>query len=316
MDLKSFIKQNRKDWESLELILKKISKKKNLTPELLESFQMLYQKSSYHLSFCQTYYPNEDITTYLNELVAKSHNLLYRNQVTSLNQLKKFFSSTFVYLFIEQKKFILVAFLLFALGTAGGFISVMNDPLHLYSILPSEIADGINPEELGNYDEPIDSPSMSAMIMTNNIKVAFLAFVGGITLGILTIYILVANGILLGALAALFLQHGMFYDFWAYIVPHGMLELTAIFIAGGSGLLMGYRIIVPDNYPRNFQIKYQAFRSVQLLLGTIPLFVIAAIIEGYFTPAPISLEIKYIFSILTLICFIFYIKYFSTRSAG
>ncbi|MHB8126106.1 MAG: stage II sporulation protein M [Desulfitobacteriaceae bacterium] len=308
MDLKSFIKQHRRDWELLEQTLKDISKGKRwLTSERVEDLQLLYRKAVNHLSFSQTYFPNEEVTFYLNEIVAKAHNLLYRDQATtSVYQLKQFFGKTFVRLLIEQRRFVLVAFLLFLLGAIGSFLAVMNDPLHLYSILPGELANHIDPAQLGQGKELIDSPSMSAQIMTNNMQVAILAFVGGITLGTFTLYLLIKNGIIIGALAAVFWQHGKFYDFWTYIVPHGMIELTAIFIAGGSGLLMGYRLLVPGSYSRAFQLKRQAMRSVQLLLGTIPLFIVAGIIEGYITPAPISLAAKYAFSLLTVFALIFY----------
>ncbi len=143
--------------------------------------------------------------------------------------------------------------------------------------------------------------------MTNNIQVAILAFAGGLTLGILTVYLLINNGIILGALAAIYYQHGHSYDFWAYIVPHGMIELTAIFIAGGAGLLMGYKILVPGVFSRAMQLRRQALRSVQLLLGTVPLFIIAGTIEGFITPSPIPLDAKYAVALLTVIALVTYI---------
>lgn len=308
MELKSFIKQHRSDWERLEQSLRDLSKRKRLlTAERVEDFQLLYRKAVSHLSLSQTYFPEEDVTLYLNDLVGRAHNLLYRGQATtSLAQLKRFFGTTFVGLIIEQRRFILVAFLLFLIGAIGGFLAVITDPLHIYSVLPTEIAKYVDPAQLGHY-EVIDSAAISAQIMTNNIQVAILAFVGGITLGVFTVYLLIYNGIIIGALAALFWQSGKFYDFWAYIVPHGMIELTAIFIAGGSGLLMGYSILVPGPYSRAFQLKHQAERSVQLLLGTIPLFIVAGIIEGYITPASISLEAKYAFAVLTVFALMLYV---------
>lgn len=183
----------------------------------------------------------------------------------------------------------------------------MNDPLHIYSILPAEISQGVDPDKLGKGTNALDSSLMSAEIMTNNIKVAIFAFAGGITFGLVTVYLMVYNGIIIGALAALFWHHGKSYDFWAYIVPHGMIELTAIFIAGGAGLLMGYKLFVPGQYTRGYQLKQHAKRSVQLLLGTIPLFVIAGTIEGFITPAKISLEAKYFVAVLTVAGLILYV---------
>jgi uncharacterized membrane protein SpoIIM required for sporulation len=309
MELKVFIKQHRKDWELLEQFLKDLQKRKrSLTAERVEHFQLLYRKAVNHLSFSQTYFPHEEVTIYLNDLVGKAHNLLYRDQATtSLAQLKHFFGKTFVHLLIEQWRSILVAFLLFLIGAIGSFLAVMNDPLHFFSVLPTEIAKHVDPAQVGHKDV-INSAAMSAQIMTNNIQVAILAFVGGITLGAFTIYLLINNGIIIGALAALFWQSGKSFDFWAYIIPHGLIELTAIFIAGGSGLLMGYRILVPGPYSRAVQLKRQSLRSVQLLLGTIPLFIVAGTIEGYITPAHISLEAKYAFSLVTVIGLILYVR--------
>lgn len=192
--------------------------------------------------------------------------------------------------------------LLFFLGGAlASFIAVIENPSHLYGILPGEMVQSVEPASLGEDPQPVDAPVMSAEIMTNNIQVAILAFAGGITLGILTVYVLIYNGILVGALAGLFWNYSNSYSFWAYIVPHGVIELLAIFIAGGAGLLMGYKIFVPGDHSRGYQLKVQTVRSVQLLLGTIPLFIIAGIIEGYITPADISLEMKYAVAIITAV---------------
>ena len=114
---------------------------------------------------------------------------------------------------------------------------------------------------------------------------------------------------MLGALAALYWVYGNSYDFWAYIVPRGMIELSAIFIASGSGIAMGYKFLVPGHLPRSYQLKKQALRSVQLLIGTIPLFIIAGFIEGFITPSPLPLLAKYLVACLTIIALGLYIAY-------
>lgn len=308
MNVKQFIKQHREDWKLLEDLMIRLTKsKKAITGNNMNEFNRLYKKAAQNLSYSQTFFPHEEVTLYLNELVAKSHNLLYKDQMTSFKQIRYFFSTKFIGLLLEQWKFVIIAMILFMIGALGSFISVMNDPLHLYSILPAEISGAVNPDQLGSSDGAVDSSLMSASIMTNNIQVAILAFAGGITFGILTVYLLIYNGIIIGALAALFWHYDKTYDFWAYIVPHGMIELTAIFIAGGAGLLMGYKLVVPGNLSRSYQLKIHARRSVQLLLGTIPLFVIAGLIEGFITPAAISLEAKYLVAFLTVIGLILYL---------
>ena len=308
MNLKQFVKMHREDWKQLEQFVTLLSKRKrDYTGETITEFHRLYQKAAQNLSYSQTYFPNDEITPYLNTLVSKAHNLLYKDQVSSFKQIRYFFSTKFIGLLLEQWKFVIAAMILFLIGAIGSFLSVMNDPLHIYSILPAEISQGVDPDKLGKDSGAVDSSLMSASIMTNNIKVGIFAFAGGIVFGLVTVYLMVYNGIIIGALAALFWHHGKSYDFWAYIVPHGMIELTAIFIAGGAGLLMGYKLFVPGQYTRGWQLKRHAKRSVQLLLGTIPLFVIAGIIEGFITPAKISLEAKYIVAVLTVAGLILYV---------
>lgn len=308
MNIKQFVQSHRDDWQELELIIRSLHKTHNqITANQISRFHHLYQKSAQNLSYSQTNFPNEDVTRYLNGLVSKAHNLLYKDQTTSLGQFKHFFSRTFIRLFLEQWRAVVVAMVLFVIGMLGSFFSVLHDPLNIYAILPSNMANAIDPQQLGTNDGLINSPLMSAQIMTNNIQVAFLAFAGGITLGILTVYVLIYNGVIVGAIAGIFWHAGMSYEFWAYIVPHGMIELTAIFIAGGAGLLMGYKLFVPGPYSRSYQIKVQSKRSVQLLIGTIPLFIIAGVIEGFITPAAISLEAKYFVAILTVIGLIAYV---------
>jgi uncharacterized membrane protein SpoIIM required for sporulation len=182
-----------------------------------------------------------------------------------------------------RERFIGVSALLVLIGFLSGFIAVWDDPLRLPAIVPPEYA-SVDPKAITEDRGPLQAPIVSASIMTNNIRVAVLAFACGITLGIGTVYLLVYNGILIGALAALYHRAGEGYAFWAYILPHGVIELTAIFIAGGAGLYMGYVILVPGPFTRKFRFVTAAKESVQMMLGTIPLFVAAGIIEGYITP--------------------------------
>jgi uncharacterized membrane protein SpoIIM required for sporulation len=307
-NIPAFVSAHRKEWEALDQAVVAFNRQRGpQNASELEALHELYLKVTQHLSFCQTYFPHVQTTAYLNELAVRAHNTLYRDQITSRQQIKTFFSHTFLRLLVERWKFIAVSCLLFMLGGLAGFISVLTEPLNFYALLPQEITAGIDPSRLGQYEYAINSAEISAFIMTNNIQVAILAFAGGATLGLLSVYILLFNGLIIGALAAVFWQFGYFYEFWAFIVPHGMIELVAIFIAGSSGLLMGYKVLVPGTYPRIYQLKKQAFESAQLLLGTLPLFVLAGLIEGFITPVAIPLEAKYAVAGLTVLGLFLYI---------
>jgi len=299
MKLSQFIQQYRNDWNHLEKLV--VEMPKNRSYSSVKEFQHVYQKVSRQLSYSQTFFPDDEVTFYLNQLLAKAHNILYQSQQSSWKQLGSFLGKKFPSLLIEQWKAVVIAMLLFAFGGLASFFAVTENPNYIYSILPEDMVQSVEPSTLGETTGEQDAPAMSAMIMTNNIQVAILAFAGGITFGLLTVYILIYNGLIIGALAAVFWNYGNSYVFWAYILPHGVIELIAIFIAGGAGLLMGYKLFVPGPFSRASHLKTQAKRSVMLMLGTVPIFIIAGIIEGFITPGSFSLEMKYAVAGLTLI---------------
>ncbi|USG67698.1 stage II sporulation protein M [Brevibacillus ruminantium] len=305
MNLTSFWQSHKATWAELDRLLEHFQKRpRQVGAAEIDRLTLLYKKTSAHLAYIRTYHPHDEITQYLNQLVSRAHNTAYRQQSNSMGQLSHFF---WVHLFSLVNKriwFIGLAGLLFVIGGISGFAAVMVDPLNLYYVLPEGMAAHIDPSRLGAGHDAINSPIMSTAIMINNIKVAFLAFISGITLGLVPVYLMLYNGLLVGALAAVYAQADSSYAFWAYILPHGVIELTAIFIAGGAGLHMGYRLLVPGIYHRKYQFLQAAKESAQLLLGTLPMFVIAGIIEGYITPSSFSLEAKYSVAALTLLALV------------
>lgn len=305
MDITYFLKQNRPIWTELEQLLFRFRKQpKRITAADIDQLSHLYKQTAAHLAFIRAYYPADELTIYLNQLVATAHNYAYKEQHTSGFSLSRFLHRYLFTLLHKRLPFIGVATCLFLLGAGFGFAAVQQDPLNLHLVIPAEIANNIDPAQIGKGHDDVNSSLMSTTIMFNNIRVAMLAFVSGITFGLFTIYLLVYNGMLVGALAAVFWQAGKTYEFWAFILPHGIIELTAIFIAGGAGLYMGYRMLVPGQYSRKYQLLEAVKESAQLLVSTIPLFVIAGVIEGYITPSTLSLELKYACACLTLVLLI------------
>jgi uncharacterized membrane protein SpoIIM required for sporulation len=138
-------------------------------------------------------------------------------------------------------------------------------------------------------------PLASSNIMINNIRVSFGAVAGGITAGAYTIFLMAFNGLHIGAVATLVGQNNLAYPFWAFVFPHGSLELPAIFLAGGAGLLIGRGILFPGHYRRVDAIKVYGSQAAQLVFGIVPMLIIAGIIEGFFSPSPLVPDlIKYV----------------------
>lgn len=302
MEITSFWHKHKASWAELEQLVERFTRQeRQITAADIDRLTHLYKKASAHLALVRSYHPADEITLYLNELVSRAHNLTYKQQSGSWQQLRHFFGVHLIGLIHKRIGFIGMAALLFIIGGVSGFAAVLVDPLNLYYVLPQGMAEQIDPTRLGEGHDAINSPVISTMIMTNNMKVAILAFVSGITFGLVPIYVLLFNGLLVGALAAVYYQADSSYAFWAYILPHGVIELTAIFIAGGAGLHMGYRLLVPGRYARKYQFLEGAKESAQLLLATLPLLFVAGIIEGYITPSSLSLETKYLVAAATLL---------------
>lgn len=178
---------------------------------------------------------------------------------------------------------------------------VASRPANAYALIPAEqvpsIIKSLHDSNFG-FDRSL-APAMSSMIITNNIKVAMLAFAGGMTLGLLTLWEILNNGLMVGALGALFAAHGFGTDFWATIAPHGVIELTSIQISGAAGLLLAQAIVAPGRLRRIDALKANARRAGVLMIGVAGLLVIAGLIEGFVTPQRTSEAVRFGIGALT-----------------
>jgi uncharacterized membrane protein SpoIIM required for sporulation len=139
-------------------------------------------------------------------------------------------------------------------------------------------------------------PFASSAIMTNNMSVSFTAFAMGITGGLGTIYMMAFNGLLIGVIGTACALSGMSVPFWSFVAPHGALELPAIFIAGGAGLRLAQGLLFPGFLPRRHSLTAAGGEAVKLVLGCIPLLVIAGIIEAFISPTDLAVPLKFALS--------------------
>jgi uncharacterized membrane protein SpoIIM required for sporulation len=136
-------------------------------------------------------------------------------------------------------------------------------------------------------------PLASSGIMTNNISVAFAAFAMGITAGIGTVWMMLLNGLMMGVVGVACWREGMSLSLWSFVAAHGVLELPAIFIAGGAGLGIAKGLLFPGVLSRRESLVRAGARSVRLVLGTIPLLVIAGVVEAFVSPTALPARIKF-----------------------
>jgi uncharacterized membrane protein SpoIIM required for sporulation len=301
-----FIKTNSGIWRELEEFSVKINKKgvKALHSAEVKRFLHIFRLCSHHLAYARTHYPQSNMVTYLNSLVGKCHSHVYAVKKPSPDEILRYIGYEFPKLLKEHSWFVLASFAVFTFGLVLSMLLVFNNVNNAAMFLPPHLIEGVKSGTTGggqwNY------PLMSSYIMFNNITVSLRAFVFGITLGLGTIYVLFVNGALLGALTALIYMYGNPVNFWSLILPHGVIELTAIFISGAAGLMIARSMLLPGEYSRRHALVHGAKKAVPLIVGVVFLLVIAGIIEGFFTPLPISEGAKLLFAGITAVILIVY----------
>lgn len=308
-----FIQENSGTWSYLESTLSKLKSKglKKFSGNELNDFINAYNRTCGHLSYCRTNYGSSDTAAYLNRLVTAAHSYIYTTKTSNLRRLKDFYLKDFPLLLRQDLRFFWISMSLFLLGILVSFIYTLISPDNAAAFLPREILNSI---DFGNQSSKAwDGAVMSSYIFTNNIKVGFAAFALGVTLGIGSSYMLIYNGFILGGIAALAAQNNYTLKFWSLILPHGILELFAIFVCGAAGLIIGYSIINPGVYSRKDSFIIKGKTGVRLVCGTIPIFVIAGLIEGFITPSALPDFIKLAFAVFTLALLLFYIIFINVR---
>jgi len=306
LKVEQFIDKNTPLWAEFKAFTELIDKKgiKYLDSIQLKRYLYLFRQSSHQLAYARTHYPGSEVVSYINSLVAISHNYIYSVKKYNFSEIRHFFRYGLPNSIKNFKSQIIIATAVFFFGFLLSWLLVAFNPQNATYFMPKEMIEGINWDM--DTSSQWDYPVMSSYIMTNNISVAFKAFVFGITLGIGTFYILFLNGALLGALTGLVYQNGNPIGYWSLILPHGVLELTAIFIAGGAGFILARSILIPKEHSRIHSIIKGAKEATGLMLGVIALLIIAGIIEGFFTPIDIPPVYKLIFAGLTFIMIIAY----------
>jgi uncharacterized membrane protein SpoIIM required for sporulation len=262
----------------------------------------LYRQVTSDLAVARRDYPRHQVVTYLNQLTGRAHGVVYRGEPLELRRIWRFFTSTFPRLYRETGRYTLIATLLFVVPALFGFFITWNEPDAAYTLLPAGQQALIPLIERGEMwtDIPAEVRSVaSSLIMTNNIQVAFLAFAGGVLAGLLTIYVMVFNGLSIGTIAGLCQAYGLSVPLWSFVLPHGVIELSVIFLAGGSGLMMGHALVSPGLLRRRDALVAAARKAVRLVFGCVPLLVIAGTIEGFVSPSALPFWAKVSIGVLT-----------------
>ena len=305
----AFVKQNKAKWSKFESALQNNS---DIHPNELSR---LYLEITDHLSYARTFYPQSHTLTYLNGLSSKAHQKIYRTKRESPARLLSFFTYEFPKEFYRYQKQLLLAFLVFVMFTAVGSFSAATDGAFVRSIL----GDAYVNKTLQNIEQndpmaiykEMEEIDMFLGITINNIRVALMAFVFGILVGVGTLYLVMQNAVMLGSFQYFFYKKGLFWESVRTIWIHGTIEISVIIVAACAGLVVGKSILFPGTYTRLTSFIQGVKAGLKIVVSTIPFFIIAGFLEGFVTrhtEMPDWVALLIIIISLTLILF-YYVYY-------
>lgn len=294
---KRFVAAAKSRWTQLEGLIGRIERGGigALAPAEIEALALDYRAVTSDLALARSRGYDPAVIAYLNRLSARAHAYVYLGTSRSgAAAVRGFLAATFPREVRRSWRPIVVCAAITIVAAVIAYRAVAADPANAYALLP---ADSIAPVSRALHDTNFGfdrafAPFASSAIITNNVRVAITAFAGGITGGVLTAWIILENGLMVGGTGALYARAGFGLDFWATIAPHGVIELTAIQVAGGAGLLLAAAIIAPGRVRRVDALVRNARRAGTLALGTAAMLIVAGIIEGFVSPQRFSAGLR------------------------
>lgn len=287
-DVNRFVRERGPDWSRLESTLVRIERDGVSTLSLAEArgFARLYRRVSSDLVQARSALLNAAVLDYLNDVVARSFAIMHASSRPRSRRLRSFFLIDFPRRFRAEWRLIALSALVLFAGAATGAICVARDPYALGALIPDD-HQSMSPSERVRREESASgsmrgdsAAAFSGWLFTHNMEVSFLVFALGLSFGLGTLGLLFFNGVPLGALAVQYHQDGEGLFFWAWILPHGVTELTVVCIAGGAGLIIARGLWLPGRSTRTLSVAREARTATALLLGGLPWLGLAGAVEG------------------------------------
>jgi uncharacterized membrane protein SpoIIM required for sporulation len=289
MVVHEFIRTHQDGWRQLQTFLEQARRLSlaRLPLDVFRTGSALYRQAVADLAYARMCYADHPVVTELEGLVSHAHSLLYQADRPRSRSWTEFWRTTWPRRVREAARPILFATGVFwASAILGFFLTAQNPVLENYFVSPP-MRKAIASKRL--WTEPLarTAPAASTQIAVNNINVSFMAWAFGLTFGIGTVWLLVLNGVMLGAISAACLRAGMLAPLTEFVVAHGSLELPAIWISSGAGLLMADAIVFPGRYSRGVELRHKGRCAVQIMIGIVPVLLVAGAIEAFVSPSTI-----------------------------
>lgn len=301
-----FLKQNADKWKQYETELN--------TEIPADTTANRFVELTDDLAYARTFYPKSNTEKYLNGLAARFHQKIYRNKKEKKGRIFWFWQYELPFLFKQYHKEFLYAFLFFVLFCLMGALSAKYDENFIRLIIGDEYVNMTNDniekgDPFGVYKQS-DELSMFLYIARNNIMVSFVTYVFGIFFSVGTVWQLFNNGLMMGSFQYYFISKGLGAKFITVVFIHGTLELWSIIVAGAAGLILGNSFLFPGTYKRSESLVRGGKDGLKIVIGLMPMFLVAAFFEGFVTrhtEMPLAASLFILLGSLTFIIWYFII---------
>jgi uncharacterized membrane protein SpoIIM required for sporulation len=285
MDVDAFVALHQGGWGRLDELSLQARKPQRLQPNELDELISLYQRTSAHLAHARaTYASDQVLLSRLTLCVAQANGAIYSRRETDAGRsLRRFFTDAFPGAVWRIRRFVLVATALTLLPWAIFTIWIALSPDAFESTGDEAARAAYIDEDFESYYSSEPASAFASSVFTNNVRVAALAFASGILLCVFTVALLLYNGASVGMAGGLFTHVGQWERFWGLILPHGMLEISCVIVAGAAGLRIGWSIIDPGDRTRIAALTEESRHAGNVLLGLVLGLAVAGLIEGFVT---------------------------------
>lgn len=284
MDLEVFVTRHRADWARLDQLT---TRRRRLSGAEIDELVTLYQRTTAQLSALQTAGLDPALAARLSSQLARARAAVSGAQSSTWQAIGRFVTVSFPVAAYRARWW--------WLGSALGSIivavligwEVARSPALQASLLPRSAAANLVQHQFRHYYSTYDARSFSAGVWTNNAFVAAESILFGLLLGIPVLRVLYVNAKNVGVIGGLMAAHGRTGEFWSLILPHGMLELSAVFLAAGVGLRLGWTVIDPGPRPRSRAVAEEGRAMITVALGLVFVLAVSGLIEAFVTPSPL-----------------------------
>ncbi|CAO5147676.1 stage II sporulation protein M [Frankia sp. AiPs1] len=316
MDLDAYVAVHRPEWVRLGQLVDRASRPRRMRPAELDELVDLYQRTATHLSVIRTRSYDTHLVDDLTNLVTRARAAVAGASDPGWHVLGRFLTVTFP-LAVYQRRW-------WVLATAGGSVMlsvvialwIVNDPQARAGVVPPSSVEQLCRSDFASYYSENPASSFASQVWTNNAWVSAAAVASGALLGIPTLLVLLTNAVNVGVVGGYMAGCGQSGQFFSLILPHGLLELTVVFIAGAVGLRLGWSIIAPGPRRRLEALAAEGRAAVPIVLGAALALAVSGAIEAFVTPSGLPTVVRLGIGTLAWAGFVAYVVLYGSRAAA